>query len=84
MAVTEKQVSDIHAALLVEKADAVAHRDSPRTIRILEVLLALTGDESDGPIAMPLPKCKHEHIDPSNGQCKDCGTQVFQYRNPGV
>lgn len=84
MAVTEKQVAQIHDALTTELTDARAHRESPRIIRILECLLSLTGEETDGPISMPMPKCLHEHIDPKTGKCKDCDAQVFQFRNPGV
>jgi len=87
----EKVVQTVHAQFLEEKQDAIRNRVDPRTIRILDSLILLTADEDeaqdllDGKLAsMPVPKCKHEHIDPANGKCKDCNTPIFSSRLPGV
>lgn len=79
-------VEEVNATLRTELADAEAHRESPRLLRILKALIRLTNSEeanSREPVDMPVPVCKHEHIG-INGMCKDCDTQIFQHRNPGV
>lgn len=68
----------VHEDLIAERNAAVAERDHPRIVKLLNTLILLTGSEEENrAIEMPLPTCKHEHIRP-DGACADCGTQVFR------
>lgn len=74
----EQLVQEVNTSLKQHREDAANHRENPRLISLMDLLIRLTNSpednaELDKANEAAKPKCPHEVVNRKTGKCVACG-----------